>query len=102
MIMTQKGKMTGHMIYMIKVCFAHPLQIISILIFIDKQVYTIMSVSFVRRAGGYAVPVFVDQPDDYYHQLLPQLNGLYLPGGASAVLDSGYADVAYKAFRSGQ
>ena len=102
MIMTQKGKLTGHMIYMIKVCFAHPLRIISILIFIDKQVYTIMSVSFVRRAGGYAVPVFVDQPDDYYNQLLPRLNGLYLPGGASAVLDSGYADVAYKAFRSMQ
>ena len=39
-----------------------------------------MSVSFVKNAGGAAVPIFVDQPDEYYDRLFSRLNGVYLPG----------------------
>ena len=61
--------------------------------------FTIMSVSFVKNAGGAAVPIFVDQPDEYYDRLFSRLNGVYLPGGASSVIDSEYAHIARRAFR---
>ena len=58
-----------------------------------------MSVSFVKQAGGAAVPIFVDQPDEYYEQLIPRLNAVYLPGGSSHNLDSPYAETAMRIFR---
>ena len=58
-----------------------------------------MSVSCVKNAGGAAVPIFVDQLDEYYDRLFSRLNGIYLPGGASPIIESEYADIASRAFR---
>ena len=61
--------------------------------------FTIMSVSFVKNAGGAAVPIVVDQPYEYYDRLFSRLTGIYLPGGVSSVIDSEYAYIARRAFR---
>ncbi|XP_067950216.1 gamma-glutamyl hydrolase-like [Watersipora subatra] len=37
--------------------------------------------SFIEQGGGGVVPVFVNQSDSYYEQLIPRLNGVLLPGG---------------------
>lgn len=55
--------------------------------------------SYIEQAGGGAVPLFINQPDDYYEELIPRLNGVLLPGGESDIVTSPYAKVANKVFK---
>ena len=55
--------------------------------------------SFIEQAGGGAVPLFINQPDSYYEQLIPRLNGVLLPGGDSNIMTSPYAKTARKVFQ---
>lgn len=53
--------------------------------------------SFVEQGGGGVVPVFVNQTDEYYEQLIPRLNGVLLPGGGIPyVINSPFGKVAAK------
>ena len=55
--------------------------------------------SFVEQAGGGAVPIFVNQPDSYYEQLLPRLNGVLFPGGDVDLVKSPYGKVGKIVYR---
>ncbi|CAI5740059.1 unnamed protein product [Hyaloperonospora brassicae] len=44
-------------------------------------------VKWVESAGGRVVPIPYNAPKVYVEQLLPQLNGLFFPGGVAAVND---------------
>ena len=55
--------------------------------------------SFVEQGGGGAVPIFVNQPDEYYEKLIPKLNGVLLPGGGDDLINSPYGKAAYKIYK---
>jgi len=55
--------------------------------------------SFIAQGGAGAVPIFVDQPDSYYEQLIPRLNGVLLPGGGlDNLVTSPFANVSKLVF----
>lgn len=50
-------------------------------------------VKFVEGAGARVVPIWINQPIDYYENIMSNLNGVLLPGGATWFNQSnGYAD----------
>ncbi|XP_053684706.1 gamma-glutamyl hydrolase-like [Sabethes cyaneus] len=50
-------------------------------------------VKFIEGAGARVVPIWINKPRSYYESLLPLLNGVLLPGGATWFNQSnGYAD----------
>ncbi|XP_035914391.1 gamma-glutamyl hydrolase A-like isoform X1 [Anopheles stephensi] len=50
-------------------------------------------VKFVEGAGARVVPIWINQPADYYENIMSNLNGVLLPGGATWFNQSnGYAD----------
>ncbi|XP_053674477.1 gamma-glutamyl hydrolase-like [Anopheles nili] len=50
-------------------------------------------VKFVEGAGARVVPIWIDQPAEYYENIMANLNGVLLPGGATWFNQSnGYAD----------
>uniref|UniRef100_A0A182Q613 folate gamma-glutamyl hydrolase n=1 Tax=Anopheles farauti TaxID=69004 RepID=A0A182Q613_9DIPT len=50
-------------------------------------------VKFVEGAGARVVPIWINQPADYYENIMTNLNGVLLPGGATWFNQSnGYAD----------
>ena len=51
--------------------------------------------SFIEQAGGMAVPIFVNQSQSYYDQILQRINGVILPGGGVDLVSSYYGKVAY-------
>ncbi|XP_067929726.1 gamma-glutamyl hydrolase-like [Watersipora subatra] len=55
--------------------------------------------SFVEQGGAGAVPIFVNQSDEYYDQLMTRINGVLLPGGGVNLLTSPYGKAAYKLFK---
>ena len=46
-------------------------------------------VKFIEAAGGRAVPVRVNQTQEYYQRIFNVTNGLLLPGGSVSIYDSG-------------
>ncbi|XP_063062666.1 gamma-glutamyl hydrolase-like [Engraulis encrasicolus] len=51
-------------------------------------------VKSLESAGARVVPVMVNQPEEDYRQLFHSINGMFLPGGAANLMDSGYAKAA--------
>lgn len=50
-------------------------------------------VKFVEGAGARVVPIWINQPEDYYEEIMANLNGVLFPGGATYFNQSnGYAD----------
>ncbi|KFB47116.1 AGAP006670-PA-like protein [Anopheles sinensis] len=50
-------------------------------------------VKFVEGAGARVVPIWINQPAEYYEQIMVNLNGVLFPGGATWFNQSnGYAD----------
>ncbi|XP_065074467.1 gamma-glutamyl hydrolase-like isoform X3 [Ochlerotatus camptorhynchus] len=60
----------------------------------DYESYIAASyVKFVEGAGARVVPIWINKPREYYEDILPKLNGVLLPGGATWFNQSnGYAD----------
>lgn len=60
----------------------------------DYESYIAASyVKFVEGAGARVVPIWINKPREYYENILPNLNGVLLPGGATWFNQSnGYAD----------
>lgn len=60
----------------------------------DYESYIAASyVKFVEGAGARVVPIWINKPREYYDDILPKLNGVLLPGGATWFNQSnGYAD----------
>ncbi|KAG0431365.1 hypothetical protein HPB47_021855, partial [Ixodes persulcatus] len=48
-------------------------------------------VKFVELAGARAVPVFTNEPEDYYVNLFHAVNGILFPGGEADLVSSGYS-----------
>lgn len=48
-------------------------------------------VKFVELAGARAVPVFTNEPEDYYVNLFNAVNGILFPGGEADLVSSGYS-----------
>eukprot|EP00357_Protocruzia_adherens_P033137 CAMPEP_0115022570 /NCGR_PEP_ID=MMETSP0216-20121206/31650_1 /TAXON_ID=223996 /ORGANISM="Protocruzia adherens, Strain Boccale" /LENGTH=333 /DNA_ID=CAMNT_0002395321 /DNA_START=27 /DNA_END=1028 /DNA_ORIENTATION=- len=44
-------------------------------------------VKYIESAGGRVVPIYWNQPDEYYEHLMSSINGLYLPGGDTVLID---------------
>lgn len=47
-------------------------------------------VKFVEAAGGRVVPLFTDQSDEYYKNMLSRINGVLLPGGSQDTTNSSF------------
>ncbi|XP_055630730.1 gamma-glutamyl hydrolase-like isoform X2 [Toxorhynchites rutilus septentrionalis] len=53
-------------------------------------------VKFIEGAGARVVPIWINQPRDYYADILPKLNGVLFPGGSTWFNQTqGYADAGY-------
>ncbi|XP_052861337.1 gamma-glutamyl hydrolase A-like isoform X1 [Anopheles cruzii] len=53
-------------------------------------------VKFVEGAGARVVPIWINQPPEYYEEIMGNLNGVLLPGGATWFNQSnGYADAGH-------
>ena len=50
-------------------------------------------IKYVEMAGARAVPVLINQPDEYYETIFNGTNGLLIPGGAVDIRDSGMGKV---------
>jgi len=60
--------------------------------FPDKKSYIAASyVKYVEGAGARAVPIRVNQPQEYYIELFNSINGLLIPGGGDNLKNSSYA-----------
>jgi len=55
-------------------------------------------IKYVEMAGARAVPVLINQPDEYYQTIFRGTNGLLIPGGSTSIRDSGYQRAAQKLF----
>ncbi|XP_074658158.1 gamma-glutamyl hydrolase-like [Tubulanus polymorphus] len=54
-------------------------------------------VRFAQMGGSLVTPIWVDEPDEYYEELVLQINGLILPGAlTNDPLNSGYAKAAHR------
>lgn len=56
-------------------------------------------VSYVQAAGARAVPIRVEENDDYYETIFGGLNGILFPGGGVDIVGSDYAKAAGKLFK---
>lgn len=56
-------------------------------------------VKFVELAGGRAVPIMIDKPDEYYTEMFKNINGVLFPGGGADILTSGYAKAAQQLYK---
>ena len=55
--------------------------------------------SLIEQAGAMAVPIFVNQSQSYYDQILQRINGVLIPGGAVDLVSSYYGNVAYLIYK---
>jgi len=68
-------------------------------IFPDKHSYIAASyIKYIEGAGARAVPILIDQPEEYYMKMFESINGLLIPGGGVDVEDSGYARAGAKLY----
>jgi len=69
-------------------------------LFPDAKSYVASSyIKFIESAGARAVPILIDQPDEYYEILGKSLNGVIFPGGGRSITSSsGYGRAGKKMY----
>jgi len=68
-------------------------------VFPDKHSYIAASyIKYIEGAGARAVPILIDQPEEYYVKMFQSINGLLLPGGDVDLVNSGYARAGAKLY----
>uniref|UniRef100_A0A336MKR8 folate gamma-glutamyl hydrolase n=1 Tax=Culicoides sonorensis TaxID=179676 RepID=A0A336MKR8_CULSO len=65
-----------------------------------KQFIAASYVKFVEGGGGRVVPVWINETQTYYRDIMSKINGILFPGGSSGFKAKyGYAEAGYKIYK---
>ncbi|XP_063696010.1 gamma-glutamyl hydrolase A-like [Culicoides brevitarsis] len=65
-----------------------------------KQFIAASYVKFLEGGGARVVPVWINQTEDYYRDIMNKVNGIFFPGGSSSFKKShGFSEAGYQIYK---